>query len=214
MSDASDTTRPPVYTVGHSNLEMPAFLALLAKHQIEAVADVRSSPFSKYVPQFNRDVLQIALRKANVRYVPMGRELGARRGERECYVDAKARYDLIAKSSLFQQGLDRMRKGAGQFRLAMMCAEKDPLTCHRTILVCRHLKPALDIRHILEDGSLETEEQAEDRLLALLGLPAGDLFQSKADFIEQAYDKQGDKIAYVERSVEEQAGAAAVESLG
>lgn len=214
MTDAAAPTRPTVFTVGHSNLELPAFLALLSKHQVEAVADVRSSPFSKYVPQFNRDVLEIALRKANVRYVPMGRELGARRGEPECYVESKARYELIAKAPLFQEGLERVRKGAEKFRLAMMCAEKDPLTCHRTILVCRHLKPALDIRHILEDGSLESADQAEERLLDLLGLPAGDLFQSKADFIEQAYDKQGEKIAYVERSVEEQAGAATVESLG
>ena len=223
MNDSSAPTRPAVppigapptvFTVGHSNLELPAFLALLAKHQIDAVVDVRSSPFSKYVPQFNRDVLEIALRKANVRYVPMGKELGARRGEPECYIDAKARYDLIAKAPLFQAGLERVRKGAEKFRLAMMCAEKDPLTCHRTILVCRHLKPELDIRHILEDSSLETAEEAETRLLDLLGLPAGDLFQSKADFIEQAYEKQGEKIAYVERGVEEQAGIQAVESLG
>ncbi len=223
MSDTPAPTRPPappvealppVFTVGHSNLELPAFLELLAKHQIEAVADVRSSPFSKYVPQFNRDVLEIALCKANVRYVSMGKELGARRAERECYIDSKARYDLIAKAPLFQEGLERVRKGAEKYRLAMMCAEKDPLTCHRTILVCRHLKSALNVRHILEDGSVESAEHAEDRLLELLGLPAGDLFQSKADFIEQAYDRQGEKIAYVERSMEEQAGSAVVESLG
>lgn len=208
------TSRPPVFTIGHSNLELSAFIALLTQHQVDAVADVRSSPFSRFVPQFNRDVLESALRKANVRYVPMGGELGARRSERECYIDSQARYDLIAKSPLFQKGLDRVRSGAAKFRLALMCAEKDPLTCHRTILVCRQLRPALAVQHILEDGRIETMEQAEDRLLDLMGLPAGDLFQSREDFVEQAYDKQGLKIAYTEPLDGARENTAAVETLG
>jgi len=198
IMDHTSPTRPMVYTVGHSNLELPQFISLIARHHVEAIADVRSNPFSRYVPQFNRDVLETALRKANVRYVPMGDELGARRGERECYVESKARYELIAKAPLFQKGLDRVRKGTGQFRLALMCSEKDPLTCHRTILVCRQLRPWLDVRHILESGELESTVQAEDRLLALLGMPPGDLFQSRDELVEQAYEKQGGKIAYVE----------------
>ena len=213
IMDSTAPSRPPVFTIGHSNLELSAFLALLTKHQIDAVADVRSSPFSRFVPQFNRDVLESTLRKVNVRYVPMGGELGARRSERECYIESQARYDLIAKSPLFQQGLDRVRTGAAKFRLALMCAEKDPLTCHRTILVCRQLRPALAVQHILEDGRLETMEQAQRRLLDLMGLPAGDLFQTREELIEQAYDKQGRKIAYMEPAEGGRENAAA-ETLG
>ncbi len=80
----------------------------------------------------------------------------------------------------------------------VLCAEKDPLTCHRTILVCRHLRSDLAIRHILEDGTIETNEQGEERLLALLNMPSATLFQSKDDLIEEAYDRQGERIAFVE----------------
>jgi hypothetical protein len=80
-----------------------------------------------------------------------------------------------------------------------MCAEKDPLTCHRTILICRHLRSEpVEIKHILDDGSLERNEQAEARLLDLVGLPSAHLFHSRSELIEQAYDLQGDRIAFRE----------------
>ena len=144
-----------LFTIGHSTHSAERFLELLRQHNIEAVGDVRSSPFSAWTPQFNRQVLEATLKKAGIHYVFLGNELGARRAEREVYVDGIARYERIAKTPAFQEGLERVRKGSRKLRLALMCAEKDPLECHRTILVCRQLKREANIAHILEDGAIE-----------------------------------------------------------
>src|SRR5687768_15013980 len=183
MTDAA-VLRPSLFTIGHSNHEMAKFVALLAQHGVTAIVDVRSQPYSRFTPQFNRETLAEAMKRAGVHYVFFGRELGARRSERESYRDGQARYDLIKNLPAFQEGLDRIRHGVAAQRIALMCAEKDPITCHRTVLVCRHLRgEPFDIRHILEDGTIETQEQAESRLLDLAGLPPGNLFQSRGELI-------------------------------
>ena len=187
-----------LFTIGHSTHSLETFLSLLRSHNITAVADVRSCPYSRFNPQFNRECLAESLDVTGIRYVFLGLELGARRSEPECYVGGKAKYDLIAKSAMFIQGLDRLRRGIESFRVALLCAEKDPLTCHRTILVSRHLrKDAGPIIHIVDEDQLESHEEAESRLLELCGLPTGNLFQSRDELVEQAYDIQGERIAYV-----------------
>ncbi len=195
----------PLFTVGHSNHECAKFLDLLAGHQITAIADVRSQPYSQYTPQFNRETLESALAQRKIKYVFLGRELGARREERECYVAGQARYDRIKSLPAFLQGLERLRRGAAAQRIALMCSEKDPLTCHRTILVCRQLRGERTIQHILEDGALESQAAAETRLLQLTGLPEGDLFHDRGELIESAYDKQALAIAYAEQPAKETA---------
>ncbi len=192
MSDTS----PTLYTIGHSNHEFPAFAELLRQHDIAVVVDVRSSPYSRFHSQFNREPLAAALAGAGIDYMFLGEELGARRAEPQCYVENRVRYDLVGQLPLFLQGLSRLREEVARRRVALMCAEKDPLTCHRTILVCRNLRSELTILHILEDGRLESHEEAEDRLLKRLKLPAGDMFDSKETFIEEAYNRQGDKMAF------------------
>jgi uncharacterized protein (DUF488 family) len=189
----------PVFTIGHSNLEFAKFVALLKQHGIQAVADVRTSPYSQYNPQFNRESLQRALREEDISYVFLGEELGARRSEPECYINGRADYSLIARTPAFVRGLDRILQGAAKMRLAMMCAEKDPLDCHRCILVSPRLRErGLDVLHILSDGSLESQEQAENRLTQLLDLPERDLFHSTGEVVAEAYRLQGEKIAYHE----------------
>jgi len=210
MPDESTQSRS-LLTVGHSNHECDQFLALLQRHQVTAIADVRSQPYSQYTPQFNRETLESALRRRRIQYVFMGNELGARRAERECYLAGQARYELIAKLPLFQAGLERVKRGIETHRVALMCSEKDPLTCHRTILVCRHLRAAINISHILENGMLESHEQAETRLLTLAGLPEADLFHGRAELIERAYDLQGEQIAFRETAG---TGAGAQAALG
>ena len=196
--EADGAVTPELFTIGHSTLSREEFLELLRRHQITAIADVRSNPFSARLPQFNRENLERYLREHGVRYVFLGDELGARRSEPECYVEGVAVYDRIAETKAFGEGLERVRKGAGRFRLALMCAEKDPLECHRTILVCRKLRDDLQIKHILSDGSIETQAAAETRLLEEERVPTEDLFMAKGKLLACAYEKRGGKIAYHE----------------
>ncbi|MCH8165399.1 MAG: DUF488 domain-containing protein, partial [Planctomycetes bacterium] len=136
---------------------------------------------------------------ARIQYVFLGRELGARRSERESYEGKQARYDRIALLPAFREGIERLRQALGSHRIALVCAEKDPITCHRTVLVCRQLRSdPIEIQHILDDGSIETMEQSESRLLKVVGLPNADLFQDRSELIEQAYDLQAERIAYTE----------------
>lgn len=188
-----------IYTVGHSNHEIEEFVQLLDRNGVSAIADVRSSPYSRFTPQFNRETLKTVLARHRIAYVFLGEELGARRSEPECYDGPTARYDLIAKTPAFRRGLERLKEGTEKYRVAMMCAEKDPITCHRMVLVAHALKQqGISVIHIREDGETETNEAAEERMLSAVGLPASDLFQSRDDLVEQAYTKQGRKIAWSE----------------
>jgi uncharacterized protein (DUF488 family) len=198
----STRTKPAIFTVGHSTLEIAVFMSLLKQHRIEAVADVRSSPYSQHNPQFNRETLQASLRTADIQYVFLGDELGARRSESDCYVNGQAEYERIANTPAFKSGLQRLADGATRMRVALVCAEKDPLECHRAILVCRHLKTIIpSISHILSDGSLETHEQLEDRLLQQFKLAGDDLFRGRDEMLNAAYERQGKRIAYTEETV-------------
>src|SRR5437773_3765785 len=189
----------PVFTIGHSNLAFARFAALLRQHGIQAVADVRSSPYSQYNPQFSRESLQRDLREQGVSYVFLGEELGARRSEPECYVNGRADYSLIAETPAFKRGLDRIAQGAAKMRVAMMCAEKDPLDCHRCVLVSPRLRDReIEVWHIFSDGSLESQAQAERRLAQLFDLPERELFRSTDEILAEAYRLQGTRIAYRE----------------
>jgi catechol 2,3-dioxygenase-like lactoylglutathione lyase family enzyme len=145
---------------------------------------------------------------ARISYVPMGDELGARRQEVDCYVNGKARYELIARTPLFREGLRRLQQGSKTQRVALMCAEKDPVTCHRAILVCRHLKTSgIAISHILPTGEIETHAQMEQRLLDVTADDSAALFVSDpVAVIDHAYDVQGDRIAYIQLAAAEERG--------
>ena len=185
------------YTVGHSTNSLEQLLSLLKQHQITAVADVRSQPYSRLNPQFNREPLSSALKNRRLSYVFLGAELGARSSDPSCYVHGKVQYDLLASTASFQRGLERLQGGAGKYLIALMCAEKEPLACHRTILVSRHLRErGFNVRHILADGSLEDHDSSVDRLLRMLRIPEQDIFRSKADMVSLAYRLQADRIAY------------------
>jgi uncharacterized protein (DUF488 family) len=189
----------PVFTIGHSNLELAKFVALLKQHAIQAVADVRSSPYSQYNPQFNREILQRTLQEHGIPYVFLGEELGARRSERECYLNGRADYELISHTTAFKRGLERVVQGAARMRVALMCAEKDPLDCHRCVLVSPHLRQlGLEVLHILGDGTLESHDQTEKRLLQRFELPERELFRSPEEIVAEAYKLQGEKVAYHE----------------
>jgi uncharacterized protein (DUF488 family) len=127
----------------------------------------------------------------------LGQELGPRSDDTECYEHGRIKYDLIAKTELFQQGLKRLVNGLESYRIAIMCAEKDPITCHRMILVCRHLRSiGVGIKHILEDGSIELHKESERRLMRELKIPEQTLFEKPQELLEKAYNEQSEKIAY------------------
>jgi uncharacterized protein (DUF488 family) len=190
-----------LYTIGHSTHPVDRFISLLKMHRINALCDVRSNPYSRYNPQFNRENLQPELKRQGIAYVFLGKELGPRSDDPGCYEDGKVCYDRLAQTNRFQEGLKRVRQGMASYRVALMCSEKDPATCHRTILVCRHLREGgMRIRHILEDGSIEENDALIKRLMELLKLPERDLFTRPEEMVERAYDIQGDRIAYVQEN--------------
>ena len=188
-----------VYTVGHSTHSIEHFVALLKQHSITAVCDVRSRPYSRMNPQFNREALKKDLREVGIKYVFLGEELGARSEDKGCYRDGQVQYDLLARTNLFRQGIDRVKKGATEYRVALMCAEREPLECHRAILVARKLlEDGTPVMHIHADGALEGHSQAIERLIAKLRIPISDMFRSQDAVVNDDYQRQAEQIAYRE----------------
>jgi uncharacterized protein (DUF488 family) len=127
----------------------------------------------------------------------MGDALGARSTDPACYENGRVSYARLAESAPFRRAIEQLVERAHVERVAIMCAEKEPLDCHRTILVGRALERAhVDVRHILADGSVEEHRRAMERLLGRLKLPADDLFNAGMGRFEAAYEMQGARMAY------------------
>ena len=178
---------PTIWTVGHSNQALDHFLGLLRMHAIEVVADVRSTPFSRRHPHFNRERLKAALAHVGIDYIFLGAELGARSPDRACY-DAEGRvvYERLARTDAFKAGIDRVAMEAANRRVTLMCAEKDPLSCHRTILVTpRLIARGLTVMHVLADGAIEPHTPAtEERLIAeTFRREQPDMFRTRDDIL-------------------------------
>ena len=188
-----------IFSIGHSTHPIDRFIALLKQHEIDVVADVRSSPFSRFNPQFNKDDLAQTLKQSGIKYAFFGNELGARADDPSCYVEGKVQYSRLAARDVFRHAISRLIKGAADHRIALMCAEKEPLDCHRTILVSQALvKAGCEVNHIHSDGSLEPQDAALERLLDLTGVPKSDLFQTKDELLQEALKRQESRIAYQE----------------
>ena len=196
-----------VHTIGHSNHSLDTLAGLLAKKRINAVADVRSAPYSRFNPQFNKDVLAKGLGNHGITYVYLGRELGGRVDDAQCYEAGQIQYDRVARTRTFREGLERLCNGARKYRLAVMCAEKEPLECHRTLLVAPALERAgLRVVHIHGDGHTETNSEAMSRLLELHELDdrQGVLFgpeRTREELVAEAVARQAKRVAYVDEAV-------------
>ncbi len=185
-----------LFTIGHSVHSVERFADLLKMHGVTALCDVRSSPYSRFTPRFNREALKEEMARQRIAYIYLGAELGPRSADPTCYENGKVQYKRLAAREIFRRGLDRLRKGMAMYRIALMCAEKDPIPCHRMILICRNLRgDDIGIRHILEEGSLEDNRDTEKRLMKSLKIDPADLFSTEAEQIERAYDLQGERIA-------------------
>lgn len=194
-----NTTAYSVLSVGHSNHSFEGFLALLRMHGVDELVDVRSSPYSRYT-QFNLNQLEILLETAGVGYVFLGAELGGRPADRSCYdADGRVLYEHLANTDKFEDGLAYVIRNADERRIAIMCTEKEPLDCHRTLLIARALvERGVDVQHILADGTLEEHQATISRLVDALKLPPlGDLFRSRADVESDALMIQEKKVAYL-----------------
>jgi uncharacterized protein (DUF488 family) len=187
-----------VLTIGHSNHAIGRFLELLRGADVTTVADVRSVPASRRLPHFNRAALARALAEAGISYVHLGDTLGGRPKDPACYRDGQLDYDLVAATDWFAAGLSEVETLAGQHRLVLMCAEREPLDCHRFLLVARHLgERGAGLGHILADGRIEPQAATERRLLEATGLGAGELFADTpppGDLLSHAYARRSERL--------------------
>lgn len=179
-------------TIGHSNHPADVFVRLLGTHAVTVLVDVRSAPYSRFHPQFNRAALAGTLGAAGIEYVYLGNTLGGRPADPALYEGGRVRYERVARTAAFRDAVGQVAERAARDRPALMCAEREPLACHRTLLVA----PALEARgaavaHILADGALEPHEDTMDRLLAKHGLArTGDLLGTRADAIATAISRE------------------------
>jgi len=190
--------RATVFTIGHSNHSSDHFLALLQGAGITAVADVRSIPQSRRWPHFSRARIERWLADAGIAYVFLGAELGGRPADPALIRDGRPDYDLMTAAPSFQAGLERVLEGAGRYRMALMCAEREPLDCHRFLLVSRRLyERGAQLCHILADGSTEPHESTETRLLQQTGLAVDALFADllpPRHAVDRAYDIRSGRL--------------------
>lgn len=192
---SSDTTN--VLTIGHSTHTYERFLELLQHAGVTAVADVRTSPHSRHSPQFNRGTLDGRLRAAGIAYSFLGEQLGGRPRDRHHYRDGVADYERMAAAAEFQHGLDRVMDGAQKYRIALMCAEQEPLDCHRCLLVAKALgERGANVAHILPDSRIISQAEIEDQLLGMSGRAQDDLFASREEQLAAAYRERARRVAF------------------
>jgi uncharacterized protein (DUF488 family) len=154
---------PIVWTVGHSNHDLETFMALVQRHEIAYLVDVRSYPYSRFVSHFNREQLKASLEDRGIRYAFLGEALGGR-PQREDQFDAegRARYDEMAKEPSFTEAIDRLLRGASAHRLALLCSCGQPHECHRRLLVGKVLcDRGAELRHILPDCTVVSETSVQ-----------------------------------------------------
>jgi uncharacterized protein (DUF488 family) len=194
-------------SVGHSNHDWDTFLALLGGAGVSAVADVRSRPFSRRLPQYNRPELEAALRQEGIAYVFLGDLLGGRPDDADLY-DLRERsgrlwrvvnYERVRRTPGFCRGLDRLLQGAERYTIAMLCGEKDPLDCHRGLMITPALKEVgVAPLHLRPGGRPETTAQMEERLLRLVygSERQPDLFASREELLASAYRQMNREKAF------------------
>ena len=192
----------PIFTIGHSNFELDIFLGMLSGQQVELLIDVRSRPQSGRFPQFTQPGFQAAVEAAGVSYLFLGEELGGRPDDPDVYApDGVVDYRRRRQSYAFRAGLERVLAEAGSRSVALMCAEEDPLECHRFLMICPELVAAgVEALHIRKGSEIETQEEAENRLLAAHGmgsLAGRTLFpEARLQALDGAYELQSHKCAY------------------
>jgi uncharacterized protein (DUF488 family) len=186
-----------LFTIGHSNIPAERFIALLRGAGVDAIADVRSIPASQFCPWFSAKNLAPLLAGATMDYVFFGDALGGRPRDPSLYCDGVADYEAMSQRPGFRADLDRLLTMAGRRRLCLMCSERDPLDCHRCLLVARALAArGVSVGHILHNGEIESHIATERRLVKTAG-GSGDLFVTRQDErLAAAYRRRARAVAY------------------
>jgi len=190
-----------IYSVGHSNHEIDEFVKILRGFSIDVVVDVRSAPYSKYCPQFNKETIEQVLKNSGIKYLFLGKELGARPIDQSCYVDAVVSFDELKLSECFQRGISRLLDGIEKHNIAMMCSEKEAINCHRAILISRVLtEKGITVKHILSETESLDQKDLEAMLLKKFKMEKTlfDKDSSRQSDIDEAYKKQENLICYKE----------------
>lgn len=170
------TTAVPIFTIGYGARTIAAFLELLGGHEIGYLIDIRSSPYSRYKPEFGREALERELRRHGIRYVYLGQQLGGRPADPDCYLAAgnegedgrKVDYEKVKQKAFYQQGLERVKSAYDQqLRVVLMCSEGKPENCHRSKLIGASLAAmAIPVAHIDENDELQSQAAVINRLTA------------------------------------------------
>lgn len=198
---ASEMSQPTIFSIGHSTHSYERFLELVRNAGVTAIADVRTSPYSRYFPHYSRDSLNDELLKDGIAYSFLGKQLGGRPTGSQYYRNGVADYERMAQSPEFSRGLQRVLDGARKYRIALMCSEHDPLDCHRCLLVGRALAArGAIVKHILADGMIADHREIEERLRKSEDQHGDDLFLSPDERLADAYRKRARKVAYAEQS--------------
>lgn len=196
-----------IYTIGHSTEPVECLITRLKQHAINCVVDVRSIPYSQYAHQYNASFIKGMLREVHINYLYMGKEFGARQ-EKAQYFDEKGILDFLKyqKSPSFQNGVIRIENGIKKdYKIAFMCTEKDPIDCHRNIMVAKYFfNQGYSIGNIMIDGSIQEQEEVEQRLLDQYfpdrnELTLFELIEDKDDMsklLKEAYRCKNKEIGY------------------
>ncbi|MSP50548.1 MAG: DUF488 domain-containing protein [Alphaproteobacteria bacterium] len=188
---------PLVLTIGHSDHPWPAFLELLQANEVACILDVRSMPASRRYPQFSRAAFERSLSVAGIGYRFLGDRLGGRPKDSVCYAGGAVDYAKVAATAAFREGLDEAAAMAREKRCCLLCAEKDPLDCHRSILVARHLAPkGFSVSHIHGDGKVESQAEFEKRLMAADEAPLLAEVEDSRALLSLVYNRRGRRIAF------------------
>lgn len=192
-----------IFTIGYAGFAIDDFIKALKKHNINSLIDVRSSPFSKFYQDYNKPLLCDTLQKNGIIYRNYNSEFGARQDDKTYYPNGYLDFSMFTRSKVFLDGMQKIINAIPLgYKFVLMCSEKDPINCHRTIMVGKAFSDnGISVSHILSDGHIITQSDIEARLLDMyypdrdqLALFGEQL--SAEEMIENSYKFQNEKIGY------------------
>ncbi|WP_428075296.1 DUF488 family protein [Candidatus Avelusimicrobium luingense] len=195
-----------IYTIGYAGFDIDTFLTTLRRYSISVLIDVRSVPkASEYYEAYSKENLRPFLEQNGIIYRNYAHEFGARQNNREYFTNGYLDFKKFTQTETFKSGVEKIEKGLSlNYNFVLMCAEKDPINCHRNIMVAKAMRDmGFEISHILSDGSLQTQEEMDTRLLDLY-FKYPSLFDAPMDqkaMLEEAYRRQNEKIGFKEKDI-------------